>query len=264
MILNKLNARIDEANTLLCVGLDADLDQIPHPFCDAPFPQYAFNRFIIEQTHSYCAAYKPNIAYYERNGAQGWHELLLTMRYLQANHPHIVTICDAKRADIRHTNAQYAKAIFDDLGFDAITLHPYLGQEALTPFLERADKASIILCRTSNPNAGEIQDLPVNSKPLWQHIARKVAVEWNTQQNCMIVMGATHPNELATARQLIGDMPMLVPGVGAQGGDVREVLQRALTPQKRGVLINASRSILFANSPAQSAKALRDQINQCR
>lgn len=263
-ILEKLNARIQQANSLVCVGLDSDLTQIPEPFRSSPYPRYAFNRHIIEQTHQYCLAYKPNVAYYEPDGQAGWQELLLTMRYLQENYPYIFTICDAKRADIFHTNQQYARAIFDEMGFDAITLHPYLGKEALTPFLEREDKASIILCRTSNPDATEIQDLPVDGKPLWQWIAQRVANHWNEKQNCMLVMGATHPQELAQVRQLVGDMPLLVPGVGTQGGSIQAVLENGLDSKMRGLIVNASRSVIFAPTPSESAKTLRDQINSFR
>jgi orotidine-5'-phosphate decarboxylase len=263
-IIDKLNARIDAVNSLVCVGLDSDIEQIPAPFRDDALPQFAFNRHIIDQTHAYAVAYKPNIAFYEARGEQGWHELQLTMDYLHQQHPDIVTICDAKRGDNRTTNMGYVRAIFDELDFDAVTLHPYLGQEALAPFLSRADKACIILCRTSNPGAGEIQDFDVGGKPLWLMIAEKVVNEWNSNQNCMLVTGATYPDEIQRVRQAVGDMPLLVPGVGLQGGDVALTVRAGRDSQGRGMLINASRSIIFDVQPAHAARDLRDTINAHR
>ena len=210
------------------------------------------------------SAYKPNTAFYEARGAQGWHELKMTLDYLQSNHPDIVTICDAKRADIGSTNKGYVQAIFDDLNFDAITLQPYLGQEALQPFLERADKASIILCRTSNPGAGELQEMIVDGQPLWQIVAQQVAHEWNRNENCMLVVGATAPDQLATVRKIVGDMPILVPGIGAQGGDLQAVLEAGLTEDCYGLIINVSRGVIFADNPAAQAQFYRDQIEQYR
>lgn len=263
-IIDKLNARIDAVNSLVCVGLDSDITQLPVPFQDDGLPQFVFNQHIIEQTHTYTAAYKPNIAFYEARGEQGWHELRLTMTYLRQHHPEIVTICDAKRGDNITTNAAYVRAIFDELGFDAVTLHPYLGQEALAPFLSRADKACIILCHTSNPGAGEIQDLEINGKPLWLLIAERVASGWNSHQNCMLVVGATYPDELRRVRQAVGAMPLLIPGVGVQGGDVAQTVRAGQDQQGRGMLISASRSIIFDAQPAQAARDLRDAINTHR
>jgi orotidine-5'-phosphate decarboxylase len=263
-IIEKLNARMDAIDSLVCVGLDSDIMQIPVPYRYDPQPQFEFNRHIIEQTHTYAAAYKPNIAFYEARGEQGWHELRLTMDYLHQNHPDVMTICDAKRGDNRTTNAGYVRAIFDELDFDAVTLHPYLGQEALEPFLSRADKACIILCRTSNPGAREIQDFDIGGKPLWLKIAEKVAQDWNNHQNCMLVMGATYPDEIRQVRQVVGDMPLLVPGVGLQGGDVAQTVRGGRDKQGRGVLINASRSIIFDAQPANAARDLRDAINAHR
>ena len=180
-VIAKYNARVDAVNSLLCVGLDSAPERIPERFQREESPQFAFNRWIIEQTHPYTSAYKPNIAFYEAAGEAGLHALALTLDYLRAEHPAILTICDAKRADIGSTNAGYVTAIFDRLGFDAVTLHPYLGQEALAPFLSRADKGCIVLCRTSNPGAGELQDLDVGGKPLWQAVAEAVRDAWNAQ-----------------------------------------------------------------------------------
>ena len=250
-------------HSLMCVGLDSALETIPEQFQRRKHPQYEFNKWVIDQTHHYAAAYKPNLAFYEAHGVDGWRELQMTMEYLQENYPHIFTIADAKRADIGSTNQGYVKAIFDELGFDSITLHPYLGREALQPFLEREDKVSIILCRTSNPGAGELQDLLIKDKPLWWHIAQRVISDWNENNNCMLVVGATYPAELAAIRALTG-MTVLVPGVGAQGGNVEAVMKVGLNSEGSGLLINSSRGIIFAADPGQAARKLYEQIEQER
>lgn len=263
----KLNHRIDKVNSLLCVGLDSRLDKIPQRFLEKETPQFAFNQWIIEQTHQSVAAYKPNLAFYEARGSQGWEELKLTMEYLHTNHPQIFTIADAKRADIGSTNHGYVTAIFDELNFDAITLHPFLGQEALAPFLERKDKVSIILCKTSNPGSGEIQDLKITTKsksqalPLWAYLAKKISSDWNIHHNCMLVVGATYAQELAQVRSLVGEMTLLVPGIGAQGGDLAAVMKAGLNKNQRGLLINSSRGIIFNENPQLAANQLQKQIN---
>lgn len=262
--LEKLISRMSHANSLLCVGLDSAIEKIPAHFQQVATSQFAFNQWVIDQTHQYVCAYKPNFAFYEAQGEAGWHELKLTMDYLHEYHPNIFTIADAKRADIGSTNEGYVKAIFDWLGFDAVTLNPYLGKEALLPFLERTDKTSILLCRTSNPGAGEFQDLPIGENPLWQVVAEKIAQEWNTAGNCMLVVGATYPNEMKKIRDIAGEMTFLVPGIGAQGGDVKEVLQGGLNKNQQGLIINASRSIIFAANPSDEAQKLQNEINQYR
>ncbi len=258
--IEKYIARVKATRSLLCVGLDSELERLPIRFKNDPLPQFTFNRWIIQETHPYVCAYKPNMAFYEAQGVVGWQALAETMRYLRSEHPDILTICDAKRGDIGSTSAAYAHAIFDELGFDAVTLNPYLGGEALQPFLERADKISIILCRTSNPQSGELQDLEMGGQRLWQIVAHKVAQEWNQHGNCMLVMGATYPQELAQARQLVGEMPFLVPGVGSQGGDLNEVLQVGLNHQGHGLIINLSRTILWADAPQQAASEVASAI----
>jgi len=260
----KYNARVEAAHSLVCVGLDSAPDRIPDRFAADESPQFAFNRWIIEQPHPYARAYKPNMAFYEAAGEAGWSALRQTMAYLRAEHPDILTICDAKRADIGSTNAGYVRAIFDDLGFDAVTLHPYLGQEALQPFLARADKGCILLCRTSNPGAGELQDLDVGGRPLWQAVAERVRDAWNANGNCMLVVGATYPDELRRVRALVGEMPLLVPGIGAQGGDVQATVQAGLDAQGRGLIINSSRGIIHADDPGAAARELRNAINRWR
>lgn len=263
-VIDKYNARVEQVDSLLCVGLDSQIERLPDVYLEMQYPQYGFNRYIIEQTHAYTAAYKPNMAFYEARGETGWRELQLTMDYLRDKHPDILTICDAKRADIGNTSEAYARAIFDELGFDAITLHPYLGRDALDPFLERADKGCIILCRTSNPGAGELQDLTVDGQPLWQIVAEKVYSAWNTNGNCMLVVGATYPDEMRRIRAMVGDMTLLVPGIGIQGGNVAQTVAAGLNSTGKGLIINSSRGIIFAENPSGAARALRDGINEHR
>lgn len=261
---DKYNQRAADSHSLLCVGLDSDIDRLPLQFGVQELPQFAFNRHIIEQTAPYAAAFKFNMAFYEANGATGWRQLALSLEYLRRHHPNILTICDAKRADIGNTSAAYARAIFEQLGFDAVTVNPYLGRDALQPFLDYPNKASIILCRTSNSGAGELQDLRVDGRPLWQIVAERVAAAWNDNGNCMLVAAATYPDELAQIRALVEDMTLLVPGIGAQGGDIQAVVEAGLNRHGRGLIINSSRGIIFANSPAQAAKTLRNHINRYR
>lgn len=263
-IIEKYNHRAAWINSLVCVGLDSEYEHLPQRFKTGALPQFAFNRWIIEQTHHYASAYKPNIAFYEAQGIDGLRALEMTMQYLREQHPDILTICDAKRADIGSTNQGYVTAIFDRLGFDAVTLNPYLGREALAPFLSRTDKGCILLCRTSNPGAGEFQDLIIDGQPLWQVVAERVSKEWNKNGNCMLVAGATYPDELKIIRALVGDMTLLVPGIGAQGGDVEQTVRAGLNAQGRGMIINSSRAIIFADDPTEAARSLRDAINQYR
>ena len=274
--IEKFEQRAEAVNSLLCVGLDPELERIPAQFRRQEHPFFAFNRWIIEQTHSYAAAYKPNMAFFEARGVDGLRDLEMTMEYLRREHPEIFTICDAKRGDIGNTNRGYAASIFDAMGFDAVTLHPYLGREALLPFLERTDKVSIVLCRTSNPGAGEFQDLDCNGRPLWELVARQVASQWNAAGNCMLVVGAPYPEEMRRIREVAPEVPFLVPGVGAQGGDVAAVVAAGLQgraggfsqpvsdSESGGLLISSSRGILFSEDPATAARTLRDEINVAR
>lgn len=262
--IEKFNSRADEINSLLCVGLDSELSKLPERFISSLNPQFEFNKYIIEQTHEFSASYKLNIAFYESRGEQGIRELKLTIEYLNQNHPEIFTICDAKRADIGNTNKGYVEEIFDWFGFDAITLHPYLGSEALQPFLSRSDKVSIILCRTSNPGSGELQDLKFDSKPLWQIVAEKVNREWNRNNNCMLVVGATYPEEMKVVRSVAPEVTFLVPGIGAQGGSVEEVVSAGLDSSGRGLIIHSARGIIFSDDPRAAAQQTRDEINTTR
>lgn len=262
--LEKYNWRVAQANSLLCVGLDSAFEHIPERFIHHEYPLFTFNRWIIEQTHEYVSAYKPNIAFYEARGDRGITSLRMTLEYLQLHHPDILTICDAKRGDVSSTSEAYASAIFDWFGFDSVTMNPYLGKDAMQPFLSRADKACIILCRTSNPDAGDLQDLQVDGKPLWQVVALKTRDEWNTYGNCMLVMGATYPAELKQVREIVGDMTLLIPGIGTQGGEVEQVVKNGLNSDDAGLIISASRSVIFSEDPAAAARKLRDEINQYR
>ncbi len=196
---------MDAVDSLLCIGLDLALDRLPERFRREPRPQLAFGQWLIDQTHPYAAAYKPNLAFYEARGAAGWEELAETLAYLRSVEPGIFTIADAKRGDIGPTNAGYVSALYDDLGCDAVTLHPYLGAEALRPFLERTDKAAIVLCRTSNPGAGELQDLLVDGVPLWEVVATRVRDAWDTARQLHAGHGR-HLSRGAAAR------PRAVPG----------------------------------------------------
>ena len=219
-IIDKYNARVDKVNSLVCVGIDSDFAKLPERFKKQENPQFEFNKWIIDQTHEYAAAFKANIAFYDARGDQGLKELKMTQDYLVEKYPDIFRVCDSKRGDIGNTNNGYVEEILDWLNFDAMTLHPYMGKESLQPFFDRKDKGLIVLCRTSNPGAGELQDLLVNGKPLWQIVAEKVRDEWNQNNNCLLVVGATVPEETKKIREIIGDMTFLMPGIGAQGGDV--------------------------------------------
>jgi orotidine-5'-phosphate decarboxylase len=263
-VIAKYDRRVNQVNSLLCVGLDSDFERLPDRFKQAELPQFAFNRWIIEETLPFVSAYKPNMAFYEAQGEEGIRALEQTAAYLRQHHPDILTICDAKRADIGSTNRGYVHSIFDRMGFDAVTLNPYVGREALLPFLERQDKGCIILCRTSNPGAGELQDLTLNGKPLWQIVAERTSCEWNAYGNCMLVAGATYPDELKRIRTLVGEMTLLVPGIGEQGGDVERTVRAGLNAQGKGLIINSSRGIIFSENPAESARTLRDAINAYR
>jgi len=257
---HKLQAVVSKNNSLVCVGLDSDVLKLP-----AGVDQLAFNKAIVDATHDLVCAYKPNTAFYEALGTEGIQNLKDTCDYIRSVAPDVLILLDAKRADIGNTNAGYVQFAYDYLGADAITLHPYLGREALEPFLKRADKGAIILCRTSNPGSAEFQDRPVDGHKLYEHVAKMVANDWNGQQNCMLVVGATYPEEAARVRALVGnDMWFLVPGIGAQGGDLESYMAAAQSSQGDGLIISSSRDIIFASSDADFAEAARAKTETLR
>lgn len=262
--IEKYNQRVDAVNSLLCVGMDSDINKLPDVSKQMKDPQFNFNHQIIDRTAEFVAAYKFNIAFYEARGKQGIAELKASIQFLKDTYPDVPVICDAKRSDIGNTSAAYATAIFDELQFDAVTLNPYLGRTALQPFLDYEDKGCIILCRTSNQGSGEFQNLLIDDMPLWQVVAQKVVNKWNDHNNCMLVVGANHPQELQAVRSIVGDMTLLIPGIGAQGGDIQAVMQKGLNSENKGLIISSSRSIIFNENPKLAAQTLRDQINEYR
>lgn len=293
----------------LCVGLDSDFEKIPESArrggnerdVDIPNTVVAFNRAIVEVTKDVVCAYKPNSAFYEAHGDEGFAALHRTIGDIHAIAPDVPVILDAKRDDIGATSVKYAKTAFDVFGADAVTVNPYLGQDAIQPFLDRKEKGIIVLCRTSNPGAGEFQDVRVAVKtsglrdllqceeadekiitepciyrenrhlPLYQYVALRVLRHWNANGNCMLVAGATHPEELAQIRRLAPDMPLLIPGIGKQGGDVEATVKAGMDSRGAGMIINASSSVIFASkgedfaeAAGREAKRLHDLIAACR
>lgn len=239
---------------MVCVGLDPQLARIPASIRSGPRPFAAFNRAVIDATLPYACAYKPQFAYYAAENRLD--ELQETMAYLREVAPDRVVILDAKRGDIGSTAEQYAREAFDVYGADAVTVNPYMGGDTLEPFSRRADRGVVVLCKTSNPGSAELQDLQLSSgDPLFIEVARRAATDWNQRGNLALVVGATYPEELARVRSVIGDMPLLVPGIGAQGGDLEATLRAGLTPAGWGLLINSSRGIIHASSGDDFAEA---------
>ncbi len=266
--ISKLEQRWRQGN-FVCVGLDSDYDRIPAAVKSKGSVEEAlfiFNRDIIDATHDLVCAYKPNSAFYEAQGDQGLRALRRTVEYIRETYPHIPVILDAKRADIGSTNLGYVQMAFDIIGVDAITVHPYLGKEALAPFLASKEKGIIVLVKTSNPGAGEFQDLPVGDvhEPLYQVVARHVANAWNMHGNCAIVVGATYPAELEKVRAIVGDMPILIPGIGAQGGEIAAIVSAGKNSRGWGMIISASRSIIFSSKGDDFARAAREATEQLR
>lgn len=249
----------------VCVGLDTDYEKIPEWLRDGSIKDaiFNYNLKIVKATYDLVCAYKPNIAFYEGQGIQGILSLEATIGWIKRNAPDIPIILDFKRADIDNTNMGYVREAFDWYDVDAVTVHPYLGREALQPFLDQANKGIIVLVRTSNPGAGEFQDLLTSSdplsgaKPLYQVVAQRVAEHWNENNNCAIVVGATYPAELAQVRKIVGDMPILLPGIGVQGADVEATVKVGKDSRGKGMIINSSRGIIFASKEADFAEAAR-------
>ena len=269
---NMLEKRWSE-NTLVCIGLDPVYDRLPLKIRQDVSPEdalFAFNRAIVDATADLVCAYKPNSAFYEALADSGMRALIKTVTYIKQTYPHVPVILDAKRADIGSTNAGYVQAAFEAIGADAVTVHPYLGKEALAPFLTRKDKGIIVLAKTSNPGSDEFQNLLVGERqePLYQVVARHVAQHWNTSGNCALVVGATYPSELQQVRAIVGDMPILIPGIGAQGGDLAATVTAGKDSRSQGMIISSSRDIIFASqnedfahAAREATKSLRDRIN---
>ena len=266
---DRLAAAWKATNSLVCVGLDPEPKKFPDRFRDAPGGIFEFNKAIVDATADLVCAYKPQFAHYAANAAEN--QLEHTIDYIKTRCPDAIVILDSKRGDIGSTAEQYAHEAFERYGADAVTVNPYLGRDSVEPFLKHGDKGVIILCRTSNAGARDFQDLDVGGRKLFQQVAESVAKEWNTAGNCMLVVGATYPEELADIRLRVGDLPFLVPGVGAQGGDVAKVMAAGKTAAGTGLVISSSRAILYASSGDDFAAAarkatqeLRDSINAHR
>ena len=267
--IEKLRSRWHQANTLLCVGLDPEPAKLPHHLADDADAAFTFCRAIVDATAPHVCAFKPQIAHFAAIGAEAALERLVA--HIHTEHPGIPVILDSKRGDIGSTAQHYAHEAFIRYGADAVTVNPYLGRDSIQPFLDHADKGVIVLCRTSNPGSGEFQNLLVDGLPLYRHIARRVAHEWNEHGNCALVVGATWPDELAQVRSDVGDMPLLIPGIGAQGGDVAAVMHNGAPSDGTGLILSSSRAILyastgedFAKAAAIAARAQRDAINVFR
>lgn len=256
--IEKLKKKWDEGK-FVCVGLDSDYDKLPESIKQSSKRAsiFQFNKAIIDATSDLVCAYKPNIAFYESIGPEGIGALEDTNRYIQQNYSDIPIILDGKRGDIGSTNEGYVNMSFDILNADAVTVHPYLGRVAVEPFLNQRDKGVFVLVKTSNPGSGEFQNLEVEGKPLYQVLAKNIVDEWNTNGNCGVVVGATYPEELKKVREIVGNMPILIPGIGAQGGDLEASVKNGVTTNKDGIIINSSRGIIYASSGEDFAEAAR-------
>ncbi len=262
-------------DSLVCIGLDPQIEQFPREIAAQPAPIFQFNRAIVDATADLVCAYKPQFAHYAACEAED--QLERTIEYIHERYPGIPVILDAKRGDIGNTAKRYAIEAFERYGADAVTVNPYLGFDSLEPFLQYEDRGTVVLCRTSNPGARDLQDLPVGgadpggSRKLYQVVAELAATRWNTRGNCALVVGATYPTELAEVRAIVGDMPILVPGAGAQGGAVEQAVACGQTTAGAGLIVSSSRAILYASAGADFAAAaraaalsLRETINRFR
>lgn len=271
--IDKLSAAWTANNSLLCVGLDPDIAKFPTHLQKQPDAIFAFCKAIIDATADTVCAFKPQIAYFSALRAEDQLEAICD--YIRSAHPTIPIVLDAKRGDIGATAQQYAREAYERYGAHAVTMSPYMGWDSVAPYLEWKDRGAIVLCRTSNPGGSDLQFMMVDGQPLYQHVARLVAEKWNTNGQCGLVVGATFPQELAQVRSIIGDMPLLVPGVGAQGGDIQATVNAGKTANGAGMMINSSRAILYAKADeaagedfAQAARRValetRDAINRFR
>jgi orotidine-5'-phosphate decarboxylase len=263
----RLDQAIEHSGGLVCVGLDPDPERIPQDLRLAPNGLYHFNCRIVDATRDIAAAYKPQIAFYSALAAED--QLLASIRYIREHAPHALVILDAKRNDIGNTAQAYAREAFDRYTADAVTVNPYMGEDSVRPFLARPDRGAILLCRTSNPGARDFQDLNVDGLPLYRRVAERAVGHWNEHRNLMLVVGATFPHEMAELRRAHPDTPFLVPGIGAQGGDLEATLEAGLDARSAGLLISASRSIIYAGEGTadaihDAAVALRAAIDRQR
>src|SRR5690554_426684 len=267
MTTQQLYEQIQHKKSFLCIRLDVDLNKIPQHLLEAEDPIFEFNKAIIDATHDLCVSYKPNTAFYEAYGLKGWQSLEKTIQYLNANYPEIFTIADAKRGDIGNTSAMYAKAFFEDLGFDSITVAPYMGRDSVEPFLEFKDKTTILLALTSNEGAYDFQTLSAEGTELYKKVL-ETSKQWKNSHNLMYVVGATKAEYFKEIRKIVPDSFLLVPGVGAQGGSLEAVCQYGLN-KDIGLLINSSRGIIYASSEidfaeraATEARFLNEQMQK--
>lgn len=250
-----LSQQIREKKSFLCVGLDVDLEKIPPHLLQEDDPMFAFAKAIIDSTHDLCVAYKPNTAFFEAYGVQGWRSLEKTIEYLNTNYPNHFTIADAKRGDIGNTSTRYAKAFFEELNFDSVTIAPYMGKDSVEPFLQFEDKFAILLALTSNTGAFDYQTKTLDGKPLYQQVLQ-TASQYKNSDRLMYVVGATKAEYLKEIRQIVPDSFLLVPGVGAQGGSLEEVFKYGANDQI-GLLVNSSRGIIYASKETDFADAAR-------
>ncbi len=253
--ISQLNHAWQANNSLLCVGLDPTPEKLPAHLRELPIER-AFVEFctaIVDATAPYACSFKPQIAYFAAHRAEAALETII--QHCKQKHPHIPVILDAKRGDIGSTAEQYAIEAFERYQADAVTVNPYMGFDSVQPYLAYDDKGVIILCRTSNPGGSDLQFLNVDGTPLYQIVAHKVAHEWNSNGQCALVVGATFPNEIKAVRDIVGDMPLLIPGIGAQGGDLAATMQAGQTAQGTGVMINSSRAIIYASAGEDYAQA---------
>tara|TARA_B110000483_G_scaffold34745_1_gene42428 strand:- start:990 stop:1799 length:810 start_codon:yes stop_codon:yes gene_type:complete len=252
MTTQELVAQIKKKKSFLCIGLDVDLEKIPSHLLNNEDPIFAFNKAIIDATHHFCVAYKPNTAFYEAYGLKGWKSLEKTINYLNETYPEIFTIADAKRGDIGNTSAMYAKAFFEDLAFDSVTVAPYMGKDSIEPFLTFKDKHTIMLALTSNEGAFDFQTKKINEKEVYKHVL-ETSKNWKNSENLMYVVGATKAEYFKEIRKIVPNSFLLVPGVGAQGGSLQDVCTYGLT-KDIGLLINSSRGIIYASKDLNFAK----------
>jgi orotidine-5'-phosphate decarboxylase len=253
--------------SLVCVGLDPDPAKLPQDLGGGAAPVFEFNRRIVDATADIAAAYKPQIAFYSALGAE--EQLAASIRYIRERAPAALVILDGKRSDIGNTAEAYAREAFERYGADAVTVNPYMGGDSVRPFLARPDRGAILLCRTSNPGARDFQDLNVDGLPLYRRVAERAARDWNQHGNLMLVVGATYPREMAELRHAHPELTFLVPGIGAQRGDLDATLEAGLNPRGAGLLISSSRDIIYAGGGMpgpirEAAAALRAAINRRR